>query len=155
MYLLCTADPVFIFEKLPFPEADLREFWFASTLGVNSEILKEAAKCSTFTLAIWSSAHIPVMLTGGAVTVPNGFAAFSSTAQRSAVRRRPAIGKRQRNWPANSKPRSIRHEKKIEARREFTLREAVETFLGDQKARGFGKETQKKYRGFLERQFLG
>jgi len=43
---------------------------------------------------------------------------------------------------------------KIEARREFTLREAVETFLGDQKARGLGKETQKKYRGFLERQFL-
>jgi hypothetical protein len=26
-------------------------------------------------------------------------------------------------------------------------REAVETFLGDQKARGLGKETQKKYRG--------
>ena len=24
-------------------EADLREFWFASTLGANSEILKEAA----------------------------------------------------------------------------------------------------------------
>ena len=43
---------------------------------------------------------------------------------------------------------------KIESRREFTLREAVETFLGDQKARGLGKETQKKYRGFLERQFL-
>jgi integrase len=43
---------------------------------------------------------------------------------------------------------------KIEARREFTLREAVETFLDDQKARGLGKETQKKYRGFLERQFL-
>lgn len=43
---------------------------------------------------------------------------------------------------------------KIEARREFTLREAVETFMGDQKARGLGKETQKKYRGFLERQFL-
>lgn len=64
------------------------------------------------------------------------------------------IGKPQRNWPANSKPRSIRHEKKIEARREFTLREAVETFLGDQKARGLGKETQKKYRSFLARQFL-
>ncbi|HKD78917.1 MAG TPA: tyrosine-type recombinase/integrase [Candidatus Angelobacter sp.] len=43
---------------------------------------------------------------------------------------------------------------KIEARREVTLREAVETFLGDQKARGLGLETQKKYRGFLERQFL-
>ena len=45
-------------------------------------------------------------------------------------------------------------QERIEARREFTLREAVETFLGDQKARGLGKETQKKYRGFLERQFL-
>jgi len=43
---------------------------------------------------------------------------------------------------------------KIEARREFTLPEAVETFVGDWKARGLGKETQKKYRGFLKRQFL-
>ncbi len=43
---------------------------------------------------------------------------------------------------------------KTEARREFTLREGVEMFLGDQQARGLGKETQKKYRGFLERQFL-
>jgi integrase len=44
---------------------------------------------------------------------------------------------------------------KIEASRELPLREAVETFLSDQKARGLGKETQKKYRGFLERQLLG
>jgi len=42
---------------------------------------------------------------------------------------------------------------KVEARREFTLPEAVETFLGDQKARGLGKETQKKYRGSLSASF--
>ena len=62
MYLLCTADPIFLDRKLPFREANLREFWFASTLGANSETLKEAAKCSTFTLAIWLSAHIPVKI---------------------------------------------------------------------------------------------
>jgi integrase len=43
---------------------------------------------------------------------------------------------------------------KIEARREFNLREAVQTFLGDQQARGLAKESQKKYRTLLERQFL-
>ena len=43
---------------------------------------------------------------------------------------------------------------KIEARREFTVGEAIKMFLGDQQARGLGKETQKKYHGFLGRQFL-
>jgi integrase len=43
---------------------------------------------------------------------------------------------------------------KMEARREFTLREAIQTFMGDQQARGLAKESQKKYRTLLERQFL-
>lgn len=43
---------------------------------------------------------------------------------------------------------------KIEARRELALREAVATFLADQKARGLAKESQNKYRTLLERQFL-
>jgi integrase/recombinase XerD len=41
---------------------------------------------------------------------------------------------------------------KSQSRREFTLRQAVQTFLGDQKARGLAKESQKKYRTLLERQ---
>jgi hypothetical protein len=77
VYLLCTAEPVFISEKMPFREADLREFSFASTLGANSEILKEAAKCSTFIPAISPNATTPLMLIGAVVTARNGFAAFS------------------------------------------------------------------------------
>jgi hypothetical protein len=44
--------PVFLQRKLPFSEADLREFWFASTPGANSEILKQAAKGSRSLLVI-------------------------------------------------------------------------------------------------------
>jgi hypothetical protein len=48
----------------------------------------------------------------------------------------------------NSKARSIRNEKSLKHAANSSLREAVGTFLSDQKA------MQKKYRGFVERQFL-
>jgi integrase len=43
---------------------------------------------------------------------------------------------------------------KSESRRELTLRQAVQTFMGDQKARGLAKESPNKYRTLLERQLL-
>jgi len=43
---------------------------------------------------------------------------------------------------------------KVESQQEVTLREPIQTFLDDQLARGLAKESRKKYRTLLERQFL-
>jgi hypothetical protein len=129
--------PVFLHRKLPFHEADLREFWFASTLGANSEILKEAAKmlhlytrhlakCVHSGDAHWRRCHCPKWIRG---VLLNG----------TKIRRSTQTG----NWEAAEKlARELENEidperEKIEARREFTLREAVETFLSDQRAREY------------------
>jgi hypothetical protein len=153
VYLLCTAEPVFISEKLPFHEADLRECRFASTLGANSEILgsgkmlhvytRHLAKCAHSGDNHWRRCHCPKWIRGVRL---NGDK-IRRTAQTNSWENAEKVA---RKLEADVDP----EREKIEARREFTLRETIETFLGDQKARGLGKETQKKYRGFLERQFL-
>jgi hypothetical protein len=104
---------------------------------------RHLVKCAHFGDVHWRRCHCPKWIRG---VLLNG----------TKIRRSTQSG----NWEAAEKlARELETEidperEKIEARREFTLREAVETFLGDQKARGLGKETQKKYRGFLEQQFL-
>jgi integrase len=104
---------------------------------------RHLVKCAHSGDAHWRRCHCPKWIRG---VLLNG----------TKIRRSTQTG----NWEAAEKlARELENEidperEKIEARREFTLREAVETFLGDQKARGLGKETQKKYLGFLERQFL-
>jgi len=104
---------------------------------------RHLAKCAHSGDAHWRRCHCPKWIRG---VLLNG----------TKIRRSTQTG----SWEAAEKlARELEAEidperEKIEARREFTLREAIETFLGDQKARGLGKETQKKYRGFLERQFL-
>ncbi|HEX4605894.1 MAG TPA: hypothetical protein VH724_17965 [Candidatus Angelobacter sp.] len=104
---------------------------------------RHLGKCAHSGDAHWRRCHCPKWIRG---VLLNG----------TKIRRSTQTG----SWEAAEKlARELETEidperEKLEARREFTLREAVETFLGDQKARGLGKETQKKYRGFLERQFL-
>jgi hypothetical protein len=104
---------------------------------------RHLVKCAHSGDAHWRRCHCPKWIRGVLLNGTN-------------IRRSTQTG----NWEAAEKlARELETEinperEKVEARREFTLREAVETFLSDQKACGLGKETQKKYRGFLERQFL-
>src|SRR5579864_715702 len=66
------------------------------------------------------------------------------------LRARKTRKSRRENW----KPTLIRSARRLKHAVSSRCAKAVETFLGDQKARGLSKDTQKKYRGFLERQFL-